>query len=224
MEEQWAAVDRYLDGLLVGADPALDAALAANKAAGLPAIDVSPTQGKLLQFLAQIQGARRILEIGALGGYSTIWLARALPAGGRLITLEVNGSYAEVAKANVARAGLADRVELRLGAALETLPELAAEGVGPFDLVLIVADKQHSAEYFDWAIRLSRPGSLIITDNVIRGGAVIDPGNDNPSVEGSRRFLERLAAEPRVTATAIQTVGSKGHDGLAIALVTEVGG
>jgi predicted O-methyltransferase YrrM len=219
-ESRWTAVDRYLDGLLVGADVALDEALAANAAAGLPAIDVSPTQGKLLQLLAQLQGARTILEIGALGGYSTIWLARALPADGRLITLELDPSHAEVATANIARAGFADRVEVRLGPALATLPTLAAEGLGPFDLVFIDADKQQSAEYFDWAIRLSRLGSLIIVDNVVRGGAIIDPASADPSVRGSRRFLEQLAAEPRVTATAIQTVGAKGHDGFALAVVT----
>jgi predicted O-methyltransferase YrrM len=181
---------------------------------------VAPNQGKLLALLAQIQGARSILEIGTLGGYSTIWLARALPAGGRLITLEADPRHADIARANIARAGLADVVELRLGLALETLPRLAAEGRGPFDLVFIDADKSNSAEYFAWALALSRRGSVIIADNVVRDGAVIDAASLDPSVQGVRRFTERLAAEKRVSATVIQTVGSKGYDGFAIALVT----
>ncbi len=218
-QERWDAVDRYLTDLLVPEDPALDEALAANAAAGLPAIDLSPTQGKLLQLIARIQGARTILELGTLGGYSTIWLGRALPAGGHLVTLEVDPGYARVAQANIARAGLAEVVELRVGPALETLAQLAAEGRGPFDLIFIDADKQSTPEYFSWALELSHPGSLVIVDNVVRNGDVIDPERTDPGVQGMRRFLEQLAAEPRVTATAIQTVGSKGHDGFALALV-----
>jgi predicted O-methyltransferase YrrM len=219
-QEQWTAVDRYLTDLLVSPDPLLDAALESAAAAGLPPHDVSPSQGKLLQLLAQIQGARSILELGTLSGYSTIWLARALPPGGSLITLEAEPKYAEVARANIARAGLADVVEVRVGWALNSLPELAAEGRGPFDLIFIDADKASNAEYLAWALNLSRRGSLIVADNVVRDGAVVDPESDDPSVHGVRRFNELLAAEPRVSATTIQTVGSKGYDGLAIALVT----
>jgi predicted O-methyltransferase YrrM len=219
-QEQWTAVDRYITDLLVPPDPALDAALQASDAAGLPPIQVSPNQGKLLQLLAQVQGARAILEIGTLAGYSTIWLARALPAGGRLITLEADPRHAEVAQANIARAGLAEVVDLRLGRALDTLPQLAAEGRGPFDLIFIDADKPPTAEYFTWALTLSRRGSLIIVDNVVRHGAVVDGASSDAGVQGVRRFNELLAAEPRVSATAIQTVGSKGYDGFAVALVT----
>ena len=218
-QEQWTAVDRYLTDLLVPPDPALEVALQASAAAGLPPIQVSPNQGKLLHLLARLQGARAILEIGTLGGYSTIWLARALPAGGRLVTLEADPKHAEVARANLARAGLADVVELRLGRALETLPRLAAEGRGPFDLIFIDADQPGYPDYFAWALKLSRPGSLILADNVVRKGAVVDAASDDPRVQGVRRFNELLAAEPRVTATAIQTVGSKGYDGFALALV-----
>jgi predicted O-methyltransferase YrrM len=218
-QEQWSAVDRFIAEMIVPADPALDAALADSAAAGLPSISVSPNQGKLLHLLARVQGARHILEIGTLGGYSTIWLARALPEGGRLITLEAEPKHAEVARANIARAGLANRVDLRLGLALETLPQLASEGLGPFDLVFIDADKPSTPEYFAWALRLTRQGSLIIVDNVVRKGAVVDENSDDPSVQGVRRFYEMLAAEPRVSATAIQTVGSKGYDGFAMALV-----
>jgi predicted O-methyltransferase YrrM len=216
--ETWAAVDRYIADLLVPSDPVLEAALEATAAAGLPTINVTPSQGKLLHVLARLQGARTILEIGTLGGYSTIWLARALPAGGRLITLEVDPRHAEVAGANLARAGLAEIVDVRLGPALETLPRLTAEA--PFDLFFIDADKQNNAEYFAWALELSRPGSVIIVDNVVRGGAVADAGSHDPRVRGTRRLHEVIAAESRVTATTIQTVGSKGYDGFAIALVT----
>ena len=219
-DEQWLAVDRYLTDLLAPSDPALDAALAASDAAGLPPINVSPNLGKLLHLLARVQGARAILEIGTLGGYSTIWLARALPAGGRLITLEADPRHADVARANIAPAGLADVVEVRLGPALETLPRLAAEGHSPFELIFIDADKPSIPDYFAWALKLSRPGSLIVVDNVVRRGAVADATSDDPSVQGVRRFLDMLASEPRVSATAIQTVGSKGYDGFAIALVT----
>lgn len=219
-QEQWTAVDRYITDLLVPPDPALEAALRSSDAAGLPPHNVSPNQGKLLLLLAQLQRARAILEIGTLGGYSTIWLARALPGGGRLITLEANPKHAEVARANIARAGLSDVVELRLGRASDTLPQLAAEGRGPFDLIFIDADKPNNPQYLAWALALSRRGSLIIADNVVRNGTVIDGASDDPSVQGVRRFNELLAAEPRVSATAIQTVGSKGYDGFAIALVT----
>jgi len=218
-KEQWTAVDRYITDLLLPGDAALDAALAASTAAGLPAINVSPPQGKLLHILARAHGARAILEIGTLGGYSTIWLARALPADGRLVTLEADARHAEVARANIARAGLSGIVELRLGLALDTLPQIAHEGRGPFDLIFIDADKQHNAEYFRWAVDLSRRGSVIIVDNVIRDGAVIDATTSDAMVQGVRRFNDVLAAEPRVSATEIQTVGSKGYDGFAIALV-----
>jgi len=218
-EDVWKAVDGYLSDQLVAPDEALDAALEASAAAGLPAISVAPTHGKLLHLLARLVGARRILEIGTLGGYSTIWLARALPPEGRLITLEADAKHAGVARANIRRAGLEGLVELRLGAALETLPGIANEGCGAFDLIFIDADKQNIPYYFDWALRLARPGSLIVVDNVVRGGAVIDAASSDRSVQGVRRFLEMLAAEPRVSATAIQTVGLKGYDGFAIALV-----
>ena len=202
------------------ADLALEAALAASAAAGLPAINVSPLQGKLLHLLARAIGARNVLEIGTLGGYSTIWLARALLDGGRLISLEADARHAEVAGANIARAGLENKVEVRLGLALDLLPGLAAESREPFDFVFIDADKPNNAAYFDWALKLSRPGSIIVVDNVVRDGDVIDAVSDSPTVQGVRRFLERLAAEPRVSATTIQTVGAKGYDGFAIALVT----
>ena len=219
-DERWTAVDRYLTDLLVPSDPILEAALATSAAAGLPAHQVSASEGKLLHVLARLVGARRILEIGTLGGYSTIWLARALPAGGRLVTLEAEPRHAEVARANVARAGLADVVEIRVGRAVESLRRLAAEGGGPFDLVFIDADKESNPDYLAWALRLARPGTLIVADNVVRGGAVVDATSADPSVRGVRRFMELVAAEPRLTATAIQTVGVKGWDGFAIVLVT----
>jgi len=218
-EQQWTAVDRYITDLLVPADPALDAALAASAAGGLPAINVAPNQGKFLAMLAQLQKARSILEIGTLGGYSTIWLARALPAGGRLVTLEADPAHAKVARANIENAGLAGVVDLRLGPALETLPQLAAEGLGPFDFIFIDADKPAYPEYFEWAMKLSKRGSLIIADNIVRKGAVIEPNHEDPRVHGVRRFNELVAAEPRVSATAIQTVGSKGYDGFVMAMV-----
>jgi len=217
--ERWREVDRYLVDLFVPPDPALGAALESGAAAGLPPHDVSPNQGKLLHLLARIRGARNILEIGTLAGYSTIWLARALPPGGRLVTLEANPKHAEVARANLARAGLSGTVELRLGPALETLPRLEADGLGPFDLIFIDADKPNNPEYLAWALKLSRRWSLIIADNTVRDGAVVDRASADPSVQGIRRFHERLAAEPRVSATAIQTVGSKGYDGFTLALV-----
>jgi predicted O-methyltransferase YrrM len=219
--EQWTAVDRYFSDLLKLSDPALEAALQASAAAGLPSIHVSPNQGKMLHLLARIQGARTILEIGTLGGYSTIWLARALPPGGRLVTLESDPRHAEIARGNIARAGLAGIVELRLGQALDSLAQLAAEGSGPFDLIFIDADKEGYADYLKWSLKLARPGSLIIADNVVRKGGVIDPANPDPRVQGVRRFNALLAAEPRLTATVLQTVGSKGYDGFALAVVTE---
>lgn len=219
-EETWTAVDRYLSELLIPPDPALDAALEASDAAGLPAISITPTQGKLLQMLALLRGARAILEIGTLGGYSTIWMARALPDDGRLITLEFDERHAAVARANIARAGLARIVEVRVGRALDVLPVIAAEKHPPFDLIFIDADKVSTPEYFTWALELSRPGSLIVIDNVVRNGAITDAASGDASVQGMRRFFELLAAEPRVIATALQTVGAKGYDGLAVALVT----
>jgi predicted O-methyltransferase YrrM len=218
-QEQWTAVDNYLCGFLVQPDAALDAAVHASTAAGLPAIQVSPLQGKLLHLLARMQGARTILEMGTLGGYSTIWLARALPADGRLVTLEVNPAHADVARANIARAGLTNVVDLRLGPALDTLPQLVTEKRGPFDLIFIDADKENIPEYFHWALSLSRPGTLIVVDNVIREGAVVDGASDDPRVQGVRRFNQLLASETRVSATVIQTVGSKGYDGFTFALV-----
>jgi predicted O-methyltransferase YrrM len=216
-EERWDAVDRWIVDRLVPPDPALDAALAASDAAGLPPIAVAPNQGKLLHLLARLQGARRILEIGTLGGYSTIWLARALPPGGRLVTLELDPAHAAVARENIARAGLSEVVELRLGPALKSLARLADEGAAPFDLIFVDADKPNNPNYFALALRLSRPGSLIVLDNMVRAGGVLD-GTDAGS-DGVRRTYDLIAAEPRVTATAIQTVGAKGWDGLAIALV-----
>jgi predicted O-methyltransferase YrrM len=218
-QELWTECDRYITELFVPPDPALEVALRASDAAGLPSIHVSPSQGKLLHLLARLQGARRILEVGTLGGYSTIWLARALPADGRLVTLEAVEKHAQVARANIARAGLDAVVDLRLGHALDTLPRLEAERGGPFDLIFIDADKPSYPDYLEWALRLSRPGSLIIADNVVRKGAVVDANSLDANVPGVRRFNEMLAGERRVSATAIQTVGSKGYDGLAIALV-----
>lgn len=219
-EQTWVAVERYFSDVLGLADPALAATLAASADAGLPAINVSPTQGKLLNLLARAVGARAILEIGTLGGYSAIWLARALPPDGRLITLEADPAHATVARANIARAGLESVVDVWLGQAIETLPHLEREGLGPFDLVFIDADKPNNTAYFDWALRLSRPGSLIVVDNVVRDGKVADTKNDDASVQGVRRLIDRVAAEPRVSATALQTVGSKGYDGFLLALVT----
>ena len=215
--EQWAEVDHYLTDLLVGQDDVLRETLRSSDAAGLPAINVSPPQGKLLHLLARLGGARRVLEIGTLAGYSTIWLARALPAGGRVITLEMEPKHAEVARANFARAGLESVIELRLGKALDTLPGLTGEG--PFDLFFIDADKASIPQYFEWSLRLSRPGSLIVVDNVVRGGEVADATSTDEAVRGVRRLNEMMAAEPRVSATVIQTVGGKGYDGLSFALV-----
>ena len=220
-QDLWTAVDQYINDQLVPSDSVLDAALDACTAAELPAISVTPSLGKLLQLLARLVDAKNILEIGTLGGYSTIWLARALPAGGRVITLEADAKHAKVACKNIARAGLADVVELREGKALDTLPELAAEGLEAFDLIFIDADKSNNPHYFDWALRLSHKGTLIIVDNVVRDGAVIEADSTDPNIQGVRRLFEILAAEPRVVSTALQTVGSKGYDGFVIALVKE---
>jgi predicted O-methyltransferase YrrM len=221
-QERWSAVDRYVEGLLAPHDPALDAALVASEEAGLPPIQVSPPQGKLLYLLAAAIRAKTILEFGTLGGYSTIWLARALPEDGRLITLEADPNYADVARQNIDRAGLVAAVDLRVGPALDVLPKLAAEDVGPFDLAFIDADKEHSPNYFAWALEHSRPGSLIIADNVVRAGELADEHSNDPKVRAQRRLHEMIAAESRVSATTIQTVGGKGYDGFAVALVTAV--
>ncbi|MEU8701839.1 O-methyltransferase [Streptomyces sp. NPDC048680] len=220
-QARWAEVDDYFNALLLGPDEALEAAVEASDRAGLPAIQVAANQGKLLHLLARLQGARTVLEIGTLGGYSTIWLARALPAGGRVVTLEADPECAEVARRNIERAGLAEVVEIRVGPALDTLPELAEQGYGPFDVVFIDADKPSNPDYLAWSLKLTRPGSLIVADNVVRDGEVVDAGSQDPKVRGVRRFTELVAAEPTLTATALQTVGSKGYDGLLMALVTE---
>ncbi len=216
---QWAAVDRYICDLFLPTDPALDAALVRSQAAGLPAINVAPNQGKLLHLLARVQGARRIIEVGTLGGYSTIWLARALPADGHLLTLELEPRHAEVARTNLKEAGLGHLATVRVGRAVDTLAELASEGAGPFDLIFIDADKPSNPEYFRWALRLARVGSLIVVDNVVRDGAVIDAANPDPAVQGTRALNDVMAAENRVSVTEIQTVGSKGYDGFALAVV-----
>ncbi|MEX2319151.1 MAG: O-methyltransferase [Bauldia sp.] len=218
-ESRWEAVDRYFGDLLLAKDPALEAALAESEAAGLPEIAVAPNQGALLNLLARAIGARRILEIGTLGGYSTVWLARALPADGKLISLEMSPKHAKVARRNVDNADLSGVVDVRVGRALDLLPGIAAAGEGPFDLVFVDADKPSNPEYFDWAVRLARKGSLIVIDNVVRGGAVADGDSFDPNVKGVRSLAERIAADKRVSATVIQTVGVKGYDGLAIALV-----
>lgn len=220
-DARWTAVERWLDGHLIAPDPILDEVLAANAAAGLPAHDVSPSQGKLLHLLARIAGARTVLEIGTLGAYSTIWLARALPADGVVVTLEADPRHAAVARTNLARADVAGRVELRVGAALDTLPLLEAEHSAPFDLVFIDADKRSNVAYFDWALRLTRAGATIVIDNVVRDGAVLDGASADESVRGVRALAERLAREPRVAATALQTVGGKGWDGFVLALVLD---
>jgi predicted O-methyltransferase YrrM len=220
-QEKWTAVERYITGQLLEPDPVLDAALEDSAKAGLPAINVSPNMGKLLQLLAQVQGARAILEIGTLGGYSTIWLARALPIDGHLITLELDPKNAEVAEANIARAGLTNLVEIRVGRASDILPQLAAEGRGPFDLIFIDADKESNSLYFAWALILSRRGSLIIVDNVVRSGEVINAASSDPMVQGVRQFISSLASVSGVSSTAIQTVSSKGYDGFSITLVTD---
>jgi predicted O-methyltransferase YrrM len=218
-QELWTAVDRYFVEHLNPADTALSAALAANAAADLPAIDVSPNFGKTLHLLARMQRAERILEIGTLGGYSTIWLARALPPNGKLITLELERKHAHVATRNIERAGLASRVELRLGRALDSLEGLWKEGTPPFDFVFIDADKENMPAYVEWAIRLSRPGTVIVCDNVVRKGAIVDEENGDKDVQGVRRFFDMASGHPQLDVTALQTVGTKGYDGFALALV-----
>jgi len=220
-QDQWTAVDRYFTEQLHLSDLALDAAMQANSAAGLPAIDVAPNQGKLLNLLARLVQATKILEIGTLGGYSTIWLARALSPGGRLISLGFSPKHADVARSNIKRAGLSDRVEIRVGAALESLPVLEKEGLGPFDFIFVDADKPNNPGYLEWAIKLSRPGALIIVDNVVRDGAIVDASSTDPTIQGTRRMFEMISRDSRLSATALQTVGSKGYDGFAMALVTD---
>jgi predicted O-methyltransferase YrrM len=215
----WTPVDDYLSGLFVGSDPHLEAALRDSTAAGLPEIQVSPTQGKLLELLVRLRSAKAILEIGTLGGYSAICMARGLQPGGRLITLEFEPKHAEVARANIARAGLADRVDVRLGKALDLLPKVEADRIHPFDLVFIDADKENNPQYFEWALRLTRPGSLILVDNVVREGRVLEADSADVSVQGTRKVLSMMASDKRVSATALQVVGVKGWDGLAIAAV-----
>lgn len=218
-QQTFDAVDAFVEETLAPDDEVLHGVLDAAEAAGLPSIQVSPPQGRLLQILARLQGARRVLEFGTLGGYSTILLARALPEGGRLITLEANAEYAGVARDSIARAGLSELVDLRVGPALETLPMLEEEGAGPFDLTFIDADKVNTPKYFAWALDKSRPGSLIVADNVVRGGTLAEASSDDPATRAQRRLHEMLAEEARVTATTIQTVGGKGYDGFTIALV-----
>jgi predicted O-methyltransferase YrrM len=221
-QARWSEVDDYVERLLVGEDPALEAALRASDDAGLPPIALTPAQGKLLHLLARMHGARAILELGTLGGYSAIWLARALPDDGRLVTLELNPRYAEVAIANVERAGLAGLIKIEVGPALEGLRKLLDEGAGPFDMVFIDADKQRTPEYFELALELTRPGSVIVTDNVVRDGELVDAHSEDPGVQGMRRFHQLLArgvGGHRITATTIQTVGAKGYDGFTLALV-----
>ena len=215
----WAAVDRYFADLFAPHDEQLDAALKANRAARLPAIDVSPLQGKFLHMLVKLTQAKRVLEIGLLGGYSTIWMARALPKGGRLISLEFSPKHAEVARANLRRAGLLRRVDIRVGPALETLPQLKAERAGPFDLIFIDADKENNPQYLEWALKLSRRGTVIVVDNVARHGTVIEAKSTAPDIRGTRKCLKRMAAHPRLSAVALQTVGIKGLDGFAMAVV-----
>jgi len=218
-QNRWTAVDRYLTETLLPPDHCMDEVLEANACAGLPAIDLAPNQGKLLHLLARIQGAKRILEIGTLGGYSTIWLARALPPEGRLITLELEQKHATVARSNLQRAGVSALVDIRVGPALDALGALFSEQTTPFDLIFLDADKPNNPNYLDWAIKLSRPGTLIIADNVVRDGAIIDPDNPDPHIKGTREFLEKLGRHPLLDATAVQTVGVKGYDGFAIAIV-----
>ena len=219
--QTWKRVDAYFEAMLVSQDAALLDALERSRAAGLPAHQVAPNQGKLLALFARMIDARRVLEIGTLGGYSTIWLARALVPGGKVISLEANALHAGIAAQNIAAAGLAHCVEIMLGPALETLSLLAAENAAPFDLIFIDADKPNNPHYLDWAVKLARPGSIIIGDNVVRDGAVADPHSADPSVQGVQRFFERMQAHPRLEATALQTVGAKGYDGFSIARVID---
>ncbi len=219
MQETWAAVDRYFGDLLAPEDKELSAILAANRDAGLPSIDVPALLGKFLDLLVRISGAQRVLEIGTLGAYSTIWLARALPANGQVVTLEIDPRHAEIARANLKAAGVLDRVEILIAPALDSLRTIHAGGATPFDLVFIDADKKSMPEYLDWSLKLSRPGTIIVADNVVRDGKVIEPDNPDENIQGVRRMTELIAANPRLRATAIQTVGARGYDGFAIALV-----
>jgi predicted O-methyltransferase YrrM len=220
-QDQWTAVDRYFTEQLHLSDAALEAVMQANSAAALPAIDVAPNQGKLLHLLVRLTHTRKILEIGTLGGYSTIWLARALPPGGRLISLEFSPRHADIARFNIQRAGLSDRVEIRVAPALESLPIVEKEGLGPFDFIFIDADKPNNPGYLEWAINLSRPGALIIVDNVVRDGAIVDASSTDPTIQGTRRMFEMMSLDSRLSSTALQTVGSKGYDGFAMAMVTD---
>jgi len=215
----WAGVDAYIEERLIPRDPAMAAVLAANRAARLPAIDVSPAQGKFLNLLVRMTGAKRVLEIGTLGAYSSIWMARALGTGSRLVTIEFSPEHARVARHNIDAAGLGDVIELRQGRAVDVLPAIEAEGAAPFDLVFIDADKPSNPVYLDWAVRLGRPGTVIVCDNVIRDGEVTDAASSNGSVQGSRAAFDFFHAHPRLSATALQTVGAKGYDGFAIAIL-----
>lgn len=218
-QELWTAVERYFVDSVISSDPVQVETIRANAAAGLPGIDVAPTEGKFLYLLAKIRGAKRILEIGTLGGYSTIWLARALPADGTLVTLEVNAKHAEVAAANLLRAGFSSVVDIRLGPAFDSLEKLVDEGAGPFDFIFIDADKANIPGYLEWSLKLSRHGTVIVVDNVVRDGAVVDPDSADANVQGVRALFARMAADSRLEATALQTVGSKGYDGFALAVV-----
>lgn len=220
MEKLWAQVDGYLDGLLAPHDEKLAAVLEANHAANLPSIDVPATLGKFLDLLIRISGARRVLEVGTLGAYSTIWMARALPAGGEVVTLELDPHHAEIARQNLARAGVLERVEIRLGSAQDSLRGLVEGGVAPFDMIFLDADKQSLPEYLEWSMQLARPGTIIVADNVVRDGKVIDERSSDVHIQEVRRFLELVAQHPRLSATAFQTVGGRGYDGFALALVT----
>ncbi len=217
-QKVWTEVDRYFDRL-ISPDTALDAAVAANRKADLPAIDVTPLQGKFLELLVRLAGARRVLEIGTLGGYSTLWLARALPQDGKVITLELEPRHADIARTNLHNGGVLDRVDIRVGPAAESLQALVASGAAPFDFIFIDADKAGYPDYLDWSLKLSRPGTLIVADNVVRDGKVTEPDNPDPNIQGVRRFTDLIAAEPRLSTTVIQTVGSKGYDGFALAIV-----
>ena len=217
MSESWSVIDAYLNGVLLPPDPIADAILAANAQAGLPAIDVSPTQGRLLQLLVRMSGARRVLEVGTLGGYSTMWIWRGLPEDGTVVTLEVNEAHARVARANLDRAGVGNLVDIRVGPALETLPTLADSD--PFDFVFLDADKRNNPRYLEWALKLTHPGSVLVCDNVVRSGDVADPDVADADARGTREFLETLGSDPRLEATALQTVGIKGWDGFALAVV-----
>ncbi len=219
MSEVWSRVDDYIVDKLVDEDASLAAALASNAAGGLRPIDVSAAQGKLLHLLVRMSGAKRVLEVGTLGAYSTIWMAKALPTEGRVVTLEYNPHHAEVARGNIERAGLSDRIEVRVGAAADTLPVLAAEKPEPFDFVFIDADKPSNTIYLDWAIKLGRPGTVIVLDNVVRDGELANAASTDPNVRGSRGAFELIAANPRLSATALQTVGSKGYDGFAVMIL-----